>query len=46
MFEGGNVISHIPHDITQPIKVNERNREDIGINKEGDNMISNLFEIY
>ena len=42
---GGNVICHIEHDIAQPIKVNERNREGIGINEEGDNMISNLFEI-
>ena len=33
---GGNVISYIPHDVTQPIKVNERNGEDIGIIKEGD----------
>ena len=44
---GGNVICHIPHDIAQPIKVSERNREDIGINEKGDNMVmvSNLFEI-
>ena len=46
MFEGGNVICHIPHDIAQPIKMNERNRENAGINEEGDHMISNLFQIY